>query len=400
MKKLSIGIGGAGIGGLAAGAFLKRAGHEVVVFDYLDRPRPLGSGIILQPVGMRVLEALGLGAPTRALTQPINRLFGKSMPADRVVLDAGYGAHETGHGIHRGALFQMLFDAALNSGVVFESHAEIIARDEQRFVLAGARMSARFDVLIDALGVRSPLSVPGKALSFGALWASLPWPKGGVFNDHALEQRYIAARKMVGVMPIGRLERDAPKQAAFFWSLKGVDHAAWRATPIEQWKEEVRALWPATHVFLEQIDTHDDVVFARYAHRTLASPIARGLAHVGDSYRCASPQLGQGANMALLDAFALAHALARQPNLEIALSEYARMRTLHTWIYQSASFLFTPFYQSDDALFAWFRDRIAAPLSRVPPGPAILAALVAGRIGAPLRAIQGPRDARLIQAEA
>jgi salicylate hydroxylase len=107
---------------------------------------------------------------------------------------------------------------------------------------------------------------------------------------------------------------------------------------------------------------------------------------VGDSWHCASPQLGQGANMALLDAFALARALGRQSNLDAALGEYKRMRLMHIWLYQAASFLFTPAYQSDSAAFAWFRDWIMSPLSRM--APRALAALVAGEIGAPLRAMR------------
>jgi hypothetical protein len=46
--------------------------------------------------------------------------------------------------------------------------------------------------------------------------------------------------------------------------------------------------------------------------------------------------------------------------------------------------MFTPAYQSDSRAFAWLRDQIMAPISRIPPAPAVLAALVSGQIGAPL----------------
>ncbi len=91
--------------------------------------------------------------------------------------------------------------------------------------------------------------------------------------------------------------------------------------------------------------------------------------------------------MALLDALALSRALEAQSNLDAALGEYARMRLWHIRLYQSASWMFTPAYQSDSAAFAAVRDWLMAPLSRTPPAPAILAALVAGEIGAPLGAI-------------
>ena len=52
------------------------------------------------------------------------------------------------------------------------------------------------------------------------------------------------------------------------------------------------------------------MTLARYAHHTLQVPAGDGIAFIGDSAHSTSPQLGQGANMALLDAAALAVALA------------------------------------------------------------------------------------------
>jgi len=79
--------------------------------------------------------------------------------------------------------------------------------------------------------------------------------------------------------------------------------------------------------------------------------------------------------------------LDTQSNLDAALGEYARMRTLHIKLYQLASWMFTPAYQSDSDAFAFVRDWIMSPLSRAPFAPGVLAALVAGEIGAPLGAI-------------
>lgn len=395
MKRLDIAIAGCGVAGLACASLLRRLGANVVIFDKLETPRPLGSGIILQPVGLRVLDEIGAGDAIRALGAPITRLFGRAEPRGNVVLDVRYAARgETaacGLGVHRGALFQVLYDAAIAAGVEIESGREVVGVRDRRLVFADG-VSASFDLIVDALGMRSPLAgAPPRPLPFGALWASLDW--AGEFDVAALEQRYRLARKMVGVLPIGRLPSPAGgtpavHKAAFFWSLKHEERAAWAAAPIEAWKDEVRALWPQTEPLLAQIGAHHDLVFASYAHRTLADPVSRDCVHVGDSWHCASPQLGQGANMALLDALALTRALETQSNLDAALGEYARMRALHIGLYQLASFLFTPAYQSDSAAFAFVRDWIMSPVSRVPLAPALLAALVAGEIGAPLRAIR------------
>jgi 2-polyprenyl-6-methoxyphenol hydroxylase-like FAD-dependent oxidoreductase len=213
----------------------------------------------------------------------------------------------------------------------------------------------------------------------------------GSFDPFALEQRYEQARKMVGVLPIGKVRADGPNQAAFFWSLKHEDRAAWAAGDLDAWKQSVLALWPETAPLLAQIARHEDLVFAAYAHRTLRDPVSRHVVHVGDSWHCTSPQLGQGANMALLDALALTEALKRQSNLEAALGEYARTRLWHIRLYQAASYLFTPAYQSDSAAIAWLRDVVVAPLSHVWPAPQILASLVAGAWGSPLGALDKRR---------
>ncbi|MBX3511526.1 MAG: FAD-dependent monooxygenase [Hyphomonadaceae bacterium] len=392
MKPLEIAIAGCGIGGLACAALLRARGLRVVVYDKLTTPRPLGSGLILQPVGLHVLDHLGLGAAIRELGAPITRLFGKS--GAHVVLDVRYDAlgpgAPSGLGVHRGALFQLLYDAARAAGADIEAGREVLGAADGRLHFTDGRQSPRFDLVVDALGMRSPLSrAPSPNLPYGALWASLDWD--GAFGSACLEQRYEAARKMVGVMPIGRLPGGSGDKAAFFWSLKHADHAGWRAGNLEHWKADVRALWPLTAPLLDQIFEHDDLVFAAYAHRTLKAPLSRHCVHIGDSWHCTSPQLGQGANMALLDSLALTCALERQSNLDAALGEYERARLWHVRLYQLASWMFTPAYQADGAAIAWLRDWVMGPLSRVPPAPQILASLVSGQVGAPLEAIEGKR---------
>lgn len=388
MKPYDIAIGGCGVAGIAAAALLRQRGARVVVFDQWEAPKPIGSGIIVQPVGLHVLDAIGAGDAMRALGAPITRLFGKS--GRHVVLDVRYDAlgesAPCGLGVHRGALFQVLYDAACAAGVEIESGRVVSGAGEGRFRFADGSQSAKFDLLIDAAGAWSPLAgAPPNLLSYGALWASLDWVEG--FDPAALEQRYEAARKMVGVMPIGRLSGETRTQAAFFWSLKHMDRTAWAVRDLDAWKQEVLALWPDVAPLLAQIRSHEDMVFAAYAHRTRRDPLARGFVHLGDSWHCTSPQLGQGANLALLDAYALAHALARQDDLATALGEYARMRLWHVRLYQLASWAFTPAYQSDSRAFAMVRDWIVSPLARLWPAPQVLAALVAGQVGAPLSAI-------------
>jgi len=367
-----------------------RRGDTVVVHEHFDAPKPVGSGFLLQPTGLAVLAQLGLADAVWAKGAAIRRLYGERADTGRAVLDVAYShlrGGETALGLHRASLFDVLYPACLEAGVRFETGFDVaeVDRDAGVFVARDGRRSARFDLLVDALGARSPLGPSRRDLSFGALWATVPL--GPDFMGDALEQRYEAARLMVGVLPIGEGPGVDGPAATFFWSLKPRDVARWRATGLEAWKAQVRAIWPATVALLETIRDTDQMILARYAHHTRMAAAQAGLAVIGDAAHCTSPQLGQGVNMGLLDAWALDRALASHDDLDAALSVYAGTRWLHVRLYQALSWVFTPFYQSDDPVRPALRDHVLGWISRVPPSPRLLAVTVSGLLLDPRRSL-------------
>ena len=403
MRPLDIAIAGCGPGGLAAALFLHRAGHRVTLFERFAESRPIGSGLVLQPTGLAILRLLRLEEAALAEGARIDRLFGRAHPSGRVVLDVRYAAlsgERFGLGIHRGALFQLLYDAVRDEGIPISGGRTVDGTDRLgdarslRFDDGGK--AGPFDLIVDGLGALSPLT-PGKRrpLSYGALWATLDWAEG--FDPAALEQRYRRADAMVGVLPVGRIPGEQGRKAAFFWSLRADRLEAWREAGLDRWKQHALALWPETAPLLAQLSDPAQLTFARYCHRTFARPAEPALVHIGDAWHSTSPQLGQGANMALLDAAALSAALQASDALDAALAAYVGLRRNHVRLYQAMSFLFTPFYQSGSRLLPLVRDRLAAPLSRVPPAPRLLAAMVAGTLGNPLGQI-GPGPVALTAA--
>jgi len=390
--RLDIAIAGCGIAGLATALLLHRAGHRVTLYERFAQPRPLGSGLMLQPTGLAVLAELGLAAEVKAHAAPISRIHGRNTHGE-TVLDARYAdlavPGACGLGIHRASLFGALYDAVLAAGLALRTGHEVagseLASGGRRLLFADAGASATHDLVVDALGVASPL-VPASEgwLPYGALWTTLEWPAEGRFRPDWLEQRYERARRMAGVLPTGRRRGSGRNELALFWSLRADRLDDWNGRGLDAWKDEFRALWPECAGLLESIGDPAQLTFARYAHRTCCYPTGERLIHIGDAWHSASPQLGQGANMALLDAWALARALGGTGPLAARLAAAIGLRRSHIRLYQGLTALFTPAYQSDSVWPALIRDVVLAPLSRIPPGPGIQANMVSGLTGGPL----------------
>jgi 2-polyprenyl-6-methoxyphenol hydroxylase-like FAD-dependent oxidoreductase len=141
--------------------------------------------------------------------------------------------------------------------VTFETGREIVSASEGRLTSADGRVSAAFDLIIDATGARSPSPKPSapdvRSWAGPASGARSPGP-GIPFDEGALEQVYRGASKMIGVLPCGACpDRPDQRLATFFWSLKGDDHPAWRADGLDPWKAEILSLWPEVAPLLETI---------------------------------------------------------------------------------------------------------------------------------------------------
>jgi 2-polyprenyl-6-methoxyphenol hydroxylase-like FAD-dependent oxidoreductase len=195
---LDIAVIGAGVGGLAAATSLARAGHRVAVFERFSEPRPLGSGLMLQPTGLAALDRLGLREEIEALGARIDRLHGVT---DRgvTVFDLAYAdlapaLHAIG--IHRAALHSALWHAFVGCGAALETGCAIVGTEpvaggRLAIVDVGGIRSAAFDLVVDASGARSALraAVAGRAprpFRYGAVWASIA--ATGIAPD-ALSQR-------------------------------------------------------------------------------------------------------------------------------------------------------------------------------------------------------------------
>jgi salicylate hydroxylase len=377
MPPLHIAIAGAGIGGLAAAAFLTRDGHRVTLFERFAAPRPLGAGLMLQPTGLACLAQLGLDRAAIEQGETIARLWGETVSGTRIfdVAYAEIGPKVFGLAMHRAALFGILYGEVSRLGVAMVPATEIaasrLASDKRVLIDRAGREHGPFDLVIDGTGMRSPLRRSEMHLAYdapcryGAVWGIVAepadWPHRG-----ELRQRYDGCHVMIGILPVGRAPGDHRRLTALFWSLRVADYAAWRESGLDEWKARVIGLWPAAAPFVQQIMSPDEMTLAAYADTGLTQPYGDRIVCLGDAARSTSPQLGQGANLALIDAATLSACLREHTDTNAALAAYAQQRRAHTRFYAVASRWLTPFFQSDSRSAALVRDLTFPLMAHVP----------------------------------
>ncbi len=391
LEGLEVAIAGAGIGGLSLATMLARRGATVIVYDQMAAPQPIGSGFVLQPTGLAILEKIGLRDAIAARGQVITRMHGAlatgSSKPGKTVLEISYPGKGHGIAVQRVALFDLLLSSAISAGVRFETGARvtgIIEGSRPALTLDGGRATPSADLVVDAMGASSPIGHdPAKELRYGALWATVPWLENGPFHQHELEQRYERASHMAGVLPVGTARDGAAPMATFFWSLRNRDIEEWRKAGREVWLERVNTLWPEAVPLAEAAEP----VHARYRHHTRKPVAGRGILRIGDAWHATSPQLGQGANMAMIDAASLLLALSRSSSIDEAFALHLRQRGQHVWLYQTLSLVLTPFYQSDSRILPAMRDIAIGPTTRMPLVRQLVSRLVTGDFLSPIKRI-------------
>ena len=373
--KLNIAIVGYGTAGQALSVLLSRDGHRIEVFERAAQPGPVGAGFLLQPTGLQVLWQMDLLPAALRHGAPVTRLYGET-PSGRGVMDMRYAGLDPrlhGLGMQRGALFALLADAWQGSaGLHRGTRVDRVDHETGMLLDEHGRSHGPFDLVVAADGSASQLrrqlsaSRIDRVYPWGALWCLVPggdWP----WPDE-LRQRYVAARKMIGMLPVGTRPGDDTPRLSFFWSLPTSDFEGWQSRGLAAWREEVAGIWPEIHARLEGITEGSQLARATYRDAIQKTWHSGRLVLAGDAAHAMSPQLGQGVNMALMDAIALRDALRQESAVGAALLRYQDMRRRHVSLYQFWSRWLTPLFQSDHDTAARMRDASLLPLGKLPMG--------------------------------
>jgi 2-polyprenyl-6-methoxyphenol hydroxylase-like FAD-dependent oxidoreductase len=406
-----IAITGCGPAGLSAALLLHDAGYSVKLFEQFEQPGPVGSGLMLQPTGLAVLQQLGLRDRCEQLGQRIDRMSGELAPGGKVVLDIRYSAlHPQLYGIaiHRASLFDVLYRAVQARNIPVQTSTTVASvcvdrispgrPNVQLLDTAGNVVAEQLNLVVDASGAQSRLlaaaqqshtfaPVKRRPLEYGALWTTVRLA-GSAFERNCLEQRYKGASVMAGVLPCGTLPDSDEQLATLFWSIKASDYARWQSNGLKHWQDTLCSHWPELSSLVTQINDTASITHATYSHHTLAQPFDDSIVFIGDAAHATSPQLGQGANMALLDSWALRQAVRRSQSVADAGAVYAQLRRRHVRFYQQVSHWLTPFYQSDSRVLPWLRDTFFEPVAKLPGAAPLITRLGAGMMLSPIEKLQ------------
>ena len=367
---MEIAVIGCGIAGQAAAAFLAEAGHHVSVFERFAEPRPIGAGFLLQPTGLAVLRALDLEDEAIARGGKIVGLEARTV-SGRTVLDLSYSdLHPRAHGlgIRRRVLFDLLYGRLRQSAAKLMTDCEVIdvVREHGRAVVVDRALVRHgpFDLVVIADGAHSALrrrlmpDAGQRVYPWGCIWTTVKDSAG--LDVGRLQQRVDGTRVMMGLLPVGAGE------LTLYWSVPTSALAPGVPLDLAEMQRSATALWPEASSIIVDAVAAADFTRATYRNVALAEWNDGPILFVGDAAHCTSPQLGQGANLGLVDAWTLAHALETHSTVADAIARFAERRTATVRFYRQASHLLTPFFQSRLAPLGWLRDAFMILACRLP----------------------------------
>ncbi|WP_036500459.1 FAD-dependent monooxygenase [Nocardia aobensis] len=328
MRALRVIVVGGGIGGMAAAIALHRRGHDVEVWERAAAVGEVGSGLTLWPNGLRALDAIGVGAEVRSRAMAdteggIRDRSGRWLTrTDTEKVADRYGPVVA---VHRADLFDILRTALgedrLRLGVTVTG-VDIEDPAVQVLHSGGAETA---DLVIGADGLRSvvrtavcPHARPPRYAGYTA-WRMITEPQ----PDLRQGGQIWGSGEIFGIVPL------ADHRVYMFGA---VNAAEGERAPDGEFSAVRRRFgaWPDPVPRLLDAVSPDSVMRHDIYHLPDLPTFVRGrVALLGDAAHAMTPNMGQGANLALEDAVTLA-ALLDNGELDDALRRYDALRRPRT----------------------------------------------------------------------
>jgi len=363
---LNIGVVGAGICGLTIGRLLQEQGHEVTLFDRNEKNIDGGAGIVIAPNGLQVLRQLGLLEPVQAAGAVITcaglKTFdGKSLSKldlKKIVADCDLSSV----GIQRSRLHRILshgLESKVQTSMTVASVKESSDCVTLDFTCGKVR---EFDYVIGADGLHSAVraAVLGRETlrSSGTFcWRGIAsrrtirsflnapeeffeyWGRGSRFGYCALNDDDIY---WFAVLKSADLHHGQPWQNSFSSYVDGIP--------------ELIAATPADRIIERQIE--DRLPVKRWHTQRIVL--------CGDAIHPTTPNMGQGACMALESSVVLVKEICKQGFGSAAFESYQNKRIERTKMVTNTSYRIGKIGHWSNPLSVWLRNQML----RMSPSPA------------------------------
>ena len=368
LDSLHVVVAGGATGGAGAALLLARAGARVTVLEKVAEPRAVGAGIAIAENGMAVLESLGLRPAIERVARQargarVVDVHGRTLlappePAPRMWT------------LRRATLQGILLDAlAAEPRVECRFGTEVAdARADgtvdARGEAGGERLRA--DLVIGADGVHSRVRECG---AFGARQR----PPGIAYVRTLVEPG--CAQNVEAWTPAGLFGSFDVDDATYLFASAGT--AACRDAVAARDLDAFRAAWarayPPAAEMLARVATWDDFIVNRVLRVDCARWHDGRLVLLGDAAHAMAPNLGQGANSALVDAAVLLDELRRRPDLPAALAAYEARRRPAVKAVAGAAAALGAMAELTHPVARWMRDHLALPVARAMSSPKTIA---------------------------
>jgi 2-polyprenyl-6-methoxyphenol hydroxylase-like FAD-dependent oxidoreductase len=337
------------------------------------RPSEVGAALALQPNGMAVMDRLGLLSAVESVSARIDRMDIRSVTGRRL-LTAGMpdlgGGLDHAIAVRRADLHRLLLEAVAGVASIDKRFGwTAVGADASGAVRISATASngrdlgstsLQADLIVGADGVNSAVRGTGgfvSRVSSGSSYVrtivsgrASPW-----FEE------YWTPLGSFGQAP---LDGDL----VYFWAAAHVGAAAEAVSrrDLGAFRQEWRGVLPAAADLLERVSSFDDLLVNTVRRVDCRRWFSGRMVLLGDAAHAMAPNLGQGANSALVDGVFLAEELAGARSVKDALVGYdKRRRPLARRVQRTADMLQRLCgIQRVPALRA--RDTLLAGLSRFP----------------------------------
>lgn len=311
LTEREIRVVGGGVAGLAAARACAVRRANVTLYEQAPEITEVGAGLQISPNGYRVLQALGLALPFRAVALKAEGVVLRKGRSGREVLSLDLrGAEVPYHFVHRAELIGVLMDGARSAGVEIKLNSRAEPQEDAPLTIAADGLHSEYRSRIEGGGrepkftgqvawraviEEDPGARPLAEVFMGPGRHLVSYPmKGGRRNIVAVEERK-------GWVAESWHKEDEPDHLREAFNGFG--------GPVSDWLGRVG-----------QVN-----LWGLFRHPVAKTWYKDGAVLVGDAAHPMLPFLAQGANMALEDAWVLADRLDRLDDAR-ALGSYRSAR--------------------------------------------------------------------------